>query len=476
MASSADSIQPGSIQQRYSAGGCVLAVSFQPSALSQWYPKPIAQDLTFKLWLTFEAEETFGNESLPTLVAEGDHTALQALSQYFQQQVQASLVIANPNSRIDRSAPQPGYPPSWQSQRTLSTLQLCDLNTVLTQCEQTICALPIALSIADSGTSLSAAPSASATSAQSQQSPRRNVIPFRSRRSTLWASSAAVALFAIGLTTALWPRPSNQELSTSPNSTLNELEVNESEVNESEVALSPEPPVAADTILKPPNKDSGTAAEDPQTASPESENARVNQPGTAPPPSLSDSLPNSSEDLSAAPVTPPPKEKIATPAPPSTSAGRATAQREAEALPELSESADSAADGDLAEPFAANAPAPAGPPNARQQSPMRVESQAEAGIERINSEAAVIAEVKAYFEAQWQSIERAAQTSLMYRLQLSESGEVISFVAVNQAAEAARDRLNPTANSPTFSPTGSNTDLVLNVVLTANGQVQVSKM
>ena len=82
-------------QQRYSHGSCTLEVSFQPSALSQWHPRLVAQALTFKLWLeglappegdavdAAGAEAETEVETASILIAQGDRATLEAIAQNF---------------------------------------------------------------------------------------------------------------------------------------------------------------------------------------------------------------------------------------------------------------------------------------------------------------------------------------------------------------------------------------------------------
>lgn len=106
----------------YTAGDCVLEVQAQPSALSRWSAQPVAESLTFKLWLRGYGEEGGREADERSLLAEGDHTDLRLLAQYFQHQTQKVLTIAslNRSGRSDLSAA-PNVPQNLQ----LPTSQSC---------------------------------------------------------------------------------------------------------------------------------------------------------------------------------------------------------------------------------------------------------------------------------------------------------------------------------------------------------------
>ena len=115
------------IRQSYSAGNCRLDLTLRPSALSQWHPKLIVEQVEFKLWM----REEQGVE--PVLLTEGDRTTLQAIAHYIEHRTQAVLTV-NRASSVTAAPPQ--LPAQTQIPHTLSYLQLCDLSSVLTQCKQ----------------------------------------------------------------------------------------------------------------------------------------------------------------------------------------------------------------------------------------------------------------------------------------------------------------------------------------------------
>jgi len=67
---------------------------------------------------------------------------------------------------------------------------------------------------------------------------------------------------------------------------------------------------------------------------------------------------------------------------------------------------------------------------------------------------------------------------LSYRLQLSSSGEVVSFTALTEGGGAYRDHLIPN-DTVSFSPSNSAAlanGLTLKINLAPNGQVQIEKL
>ncbi|NJM96889.1 MAG: hypothetical protein HC800_06595 [Phormidesmis sp. RL_2_1] len=523
-----------SIQQRYNAGSCRLDVTLQLSALSQWYPQPVAQELAFKLWLqvaiddgasdsgsidgsaidnpinsTINDDEQSHESASMRLLAEGDRTTLQALATYFQQQSQANLFIASLNtSRAAAStaraatstaraatstagkspsvsSPQPiSLPPNVHIEaQSLSYLQLCDLTSVLSQYEQATHTLPVALQ----PVSTSAAPPVSPPASS-------NIIPFppSRHRFKLWASSAAAAVFAVGLTTTLWPEVSNQEVNDvtadsisrqtptlkrdAVGNTADRIETAQSEEaqgEENEERVSPTEAITSQQAASPQAASQQAASQ--QAASP-SPRARTQAESSSEPPvgAKPSSTENSSSDGPAAP----------------TASRIATAGAERQALPSSADEHREAVNN-------------ADEHNADEHSVelLNEEGFSAAAAAVSSQEAAIIAEVQAYFQTRWPLDQPTAQDSLIYRLQLSESGEVIGFVAINEAAQAYRDRLLssdeppvfagpgavPTSPTPTSSRTrtgatalensdeAGDTGLTLRLVLMSDGQVNVSK-
>ncbi|MEL7071564.1 MAG: hypothetical protein AAGN15_23350 [Cyanobacteria bacterium J06581_3] len=201
---------PGSNSEQYTAGSCVLEVQTQPSALSQWSPRPIAGQLTFQLWLGVGSDAR-------SLIAEGDRTDLQELFQYVQYQTQQVLAIAALNRSRQAAQPPPQRPQSLQITALLSYLQLADVTAVLSQCEQSARLLPVELGAEMEAIAPASNPDANVTNVVSLAEARRrgDRIPARRKRNSLWMSSAAAALFAVGLTSTLWLRDSSlQQLNT----------------------------------------------------------------------------------------------------------------------------------------------------------------------------------------------------------------------------------------------------------------------
>jgi hypothetical protein len=305
------------------------------------------------------------------------------------------------------------------------------------------------------------------------------VVPFAAlrRRSRLWASSAAAAVFVGGVTTALWPQISNQT-----NQTVAEYNA-DSTAPRSESAPNAEPESAAPRQPGQPSEsapasrsdsrtDSRTANRAPATNS--GPNPSINQPSVDQPAAGNETLPSRSDKAPDTPVAPTDvpsnsaqadlensSESVAPATPPATNSATANSNPPPSAVAQSrEENADAAIS------------------TARQSSPDA--GAATFGAAAPVPEADTLDQVRAYFQSRWQPSDLAVQPPLSYQLELSAAGEVIGFTALNEAAEESRDRLLPADNPPVFSPiapdSGSDAGgLTLNIVLTADGQVQVSQ-
>lgn len=391
------------VQQRYTAGGCILEVTLQPSALSQWYPRPVAQVLAFKLWLDASPASEENRQLPPTLVAQGDRETFQAIAHYIAQQTRNALTVAHFSDAPTRTlAP---CPPSFHVQPPLSYLQLCDLTAVFDQVEQATPLLPVSL-----------------TSSKAASKPSGRLIPFLANHK-LWASSAAAALLAVGLTTALWPRSAEDAAVISDASPLD---------------------LAAPTA----------ELEPPQNAAPSSEEAPTPESAPVSPESAA------VDPLGAIPTAPPdirPAPPAQTSPPPTAAAGelQRETQEETDArlppLPTQSTARQSAA-------------------RASNEN-YQVSPSATADVQ--TDESNTIAQVQRYFQAQWQASAQDVQLPLAYELQLSKSGEVISFAGLSNTAQAYGDRLlSPT---PLTFSNSADEPLTLRLMITVDGIVQVSE-
>lgn len=487
-----------SLQKRYTAGGCVLDVEWQLSALSQWYPKPVAQALRFKLWMNSGQDEASAAGSV--LVAEGDHVALQEISHYTSQKVQGLLAIAHINS-ADRSAALQNsqQPPSLRLTRPLSYLQLCDLNSVLNQCEQATATLPTALSLAPS------TPKAN------------NVVPFLTLRRSIrrqpvaWASSAAAALLAVGLTTALWPgyqRPS-YETSSLPNTDISGTTPEAATGAKPNSAADSIPPSALPSGVPSSNAPSGSIRSSQPAVKPNTDKTTIAEPSPSaavsqakPPvnPSVEPSdrsaaklqaqAPTASPETATAPLASP----RASGAPPETpsnqsqefSAARSTRPRASSSVleaapPPAAESATARANRpNLSTAPGANTAANDGASTATDSA--SASSTADQAVSQ--PEAITIAQVQRYFQTKWQESGVPLSEPLSYSVQLSGKGEVVSFAALSSNAEAYRDRLLP-QNAPLVFSVGSSSHsssnqtsagLALRLDILPNGQVRVTKI
>ncbi len=477
-----------SAQQRYSAGSCRLEVTLRLSALSQWYAQPVTEDLAFQLWLQ-SPERTFER----TLVAQGDRAALQAIADYIQQKVQSTLAIAqiSRSSALSAIAADPlSQPSTLQLAQPLSYLQLCDLSTVLSQYQQATKTLPVSLSPAV----------ASTQSSPTSPSPPSQIISFplsrranpstRFSRSKIWASSAAAAVFAVGLTATLWPNISSQVDQPDADSTLiepikpNAVLKPEASTPPTGQSLTPEP--ESGSAKRPETRldtRSGTAANsvDPAPTAPNS------NPAPAALPRNRAANRNASGDLAPAVTAP-----SSAPAAGARSAKAPTANN---SLPDNSQPVNPSiarpplvATEPESDPSSAPSSAPSSDNLADATNAESSENAAASSTARLSarsSTADVIAQVQSYFHSQWQAIRSAdrlaLQAPLVYRLQISETGEVVSFTALDEQAQRWRDRLFFANNPPTFSAMTAASDqqnssnLVLRLTVTTEGQIQVSE-
>ena len=214
-----------SIRQRYRAGDYTLDVTLQPSSLSQWYPQPIVDRAQFQLWMR---QDEAGDNEAPVLLAEGDRTDLQMIARYIEHRTRAAITLPR-NSKEDAQSVPP-LPLGCHLPEPLGYLHLCDLSSVLDQYEQATASLPVNLEVATAPSRATArviplstnqgnntqgastrgtSTRGNSTAAARRKDPNRNglLLPFRSRR-TVWAGSAAAALFAVGLTTFMWNQSS----------------------------------------------------------------------------------------------------------------------------------------------------------------------------------------------------------------------------------------------------------------------------
>ncbi len=514
---------PPSIKQSYSAGTCRLDLTLQPSALSQWHPRLIVDQVEFELWMS-EAQNV-----KPTLLAAGDRTTLQAIAHHIEHRTQSLLTMGrlnNPPSSNRTPSTIPQLPEEATLPHPLSYLQLCDLSTVFTQCEQVIKPLPSALSAASETTCPVAARNPETTPPQTPLTavPNRKgrLIFFPTGRRAVWASSAAAALFAVGLTTTLWNRTSVSETPSIANADL--AEPNAAASGNERLRLK-RPDDERTAVL--PNRSSASelersrvqTAQRPNSASQttrpangqrqESSPPASSPPASSPPissPSTNSSTDNPSAKASASDSAPSaPARQPSAPANSSVAGGSAPAEANSNA--NGSESADANI---AAAPTPASRQAPdnaldrqiaSAEPAAESPSPAALSTQtAEAGLPTLEpsrepstqasarrasaspgqiatQESATVAQVQTYFVNQWRPNENLS-APLSYRLQLSSSGEVVSFTALTEGGGAYRDRLipNDTVSFPPSNSAALANGLTLKINLAPNGQVQIEKL
>lgn len=280
-----------SIQQSYSAGTCRLDLTLQPSALSHWYPKPIVEQVAFELWMADH------RDAEPVLLAKGDRTTLQAIADHIEHRTQTTLSITQTTRQPKSKLPENIHLPE-----PLSYLQLCDISSVLSQYEQAATALPISLSpaaaatrpiaVAEESPLIKAARSRPVSLAQPptpKPLPRKKgkLLPFPTGRRATWASSAAAALFAVGLATIVWdrsPAPTSSSVADSEiaepeivGSNPDRLRLNRSETGERTAALPPNSPSSTPKLSRPHADRSPTIQSAPRPVTP-NPSARTNNP------------------------------------------------------------------------------------------------------------------------------------------------------------------------------------------------------
>ncbi|EDX84674.1 hypothetical protein S7335_2371 [Synechococcus sp. PCC 7335] len=520
------------MKQRSTAGSCILEVTTRPSALSQWSDRLVADSLTFKLWLADGAVDPNANEArgVPRLVAEGDGTVLQSITRYIQIRTRQTLAVpalgglsSNNSSSSDSSSDDPSnsdssstrtsaYPPEFEYPQPLSYLQLCDLNTVLTQYEQTVVTLPPIAPEQLSENVILLQPVR-----DNRVDPSTNVIrsPRKLRkRMRLWASAAATALAAVGLTTALWSRESTlQEVATADNVTIR-ADVSEPEtVQLLEQAqaddISPDSSLDTSSNALPdssPNFSSNSSPNLPLSDD-ETQSAKALFEDTQPDVSsnissgqtaqslsrtqvgLGDNsaLPSTDESATLAPSAP----QTLTAAPSPTSTEQDLAQNQTEILPttpspaiaefgasrlaeqseevpriEMLEETTSAADINSAE---GEAVLGSDPNDSARSTAIAVPNDlppAELALQSMP----IVSQVQTYFQQRWQG---GSEGILLYELRLSDTGDILSFTAFSEAAEQQRERILPSTARPSFATSSESDSLILRVILSDDGTVQV---
>ena len=516
------------IQQRYVAGDCALDVVAQPLALSRWYSQPVVQDLQFQLWLRDEVGEF-------VLIAEGDRTTLRSISDYVSQQVQTSLVMSQLGTSSTRTstAQTPLRPEALRNIQPIGYLQLCDLASVLSQYEQTVQTLPAAIALPNSISNAVLETSQAKTNVvpitRTQRTAVANVRSSRRQRRMMWASSAAVALFTVGLAGVLRPgyRPEPQvaatrpEQSASPNFGLGDTELDSSDsvpspfedFSEKEPledepsenrAVEPVPPGKVGDRAAPssgsidlplPGEDIFSEPSDRKVSTNDLERVEV------PSDSTDETVLHSTEERSteersaeerdrtvfnSAPPSAPSADQrspdqINLPAP-TTSEGLARIESfdfpvAAESEPDRSESANVGPGESMARANTqSNGPNRASDSLDLSQLEPSPSDALEAEVSRSarTPVASLATQVQGYFQRQWQMIGAQTSTPLRYDVQISASGNIVSLVGLDEAAQSYRERLLPSDSSvpqPQFSTDGTAAQIQIEVL--PSGQVQI---
>ncbi len=487
------------IKQRYTAGSCALEIIVWPSALSQWSEHLVAERLTFRLWLADGASTTTSEiGAAKTLVAEGDRTALQAVTQYIQARTRQTLAVSGfttslsstqPSTLSDTSSETDAaiYPPEFRYPQPLGYLQLCDLNTVLSQFEQAVLTVPTTLDQQpDEPLSEDVVLLEAVRDRRSFQSTSVVRLPHSSRRQIgIWASSAAAALFAVGLTTALLFRDrASQDATVASNSNAS------SRVSELETARQRDGSLG-DSSLESSSLE-GSALENGSKLSSDGTQPAETQPSL----SSSDLSPSASSGQSAQPLpripNRPTRDPIGQPLEPASSSPPPAN------LPDLSASTTPTAPTPTrgSDSTSAIAPPPAIPESSSDSLfADQLEAAPETGTDIAENNAVsgarsattpqptasqptesargttqTVSQVQNYFQQRWRG---RNGTVLLYNLRLSPDGEVIDFTAVNEAAARESENILPTTARPVFSTDPGASSLTLRVLLNSDGTVQV---
>lgn len=491
-------------RKSYTAGSCRLEVTAKYSALSQWSERPIIQSLSFQLWLADVADGQIPEMAMLAdtcqlqLIAEGDRTELQSLVRYIQRKTRRVLAVATfgvpHNLASAKPEPPENSPPqSLQLPQPLTYLQLCDLASVLGQYEHSSQPLPVSLAVtpptAERSDNVVSLPrvrprSRSATSRPVAAGRRRN-------RVGLWASSAAAALFAVGLTTNLWSRDERlQQTAVEPAVPESAVELESlprgSVLEESaQIAAEPDISVSEESVSGAGSSGAGSSGagniEATDRVQPDDPSTEIENANGADFPIAENIRPNSA--LPSQPGTVQSREPASTVPSDIGVDGGAIADADGEEntpvvspTPESAspEAAEGAFDADIApaEDFASSArPSSAARRSDRfstapsvSQAPTTASSLESTAESAADAERTVVAPsaphglsgtveaVRVYFQQRWPANgQRPDEGPLQYRLQLSATGEVVSFAALNDASQRYRDRILPTDNPPTFA-------------------------
>ncbi len=495
-----------SVKQRYTAGSCALEIVLQPSALSQWSERLVTDAFTFRLWLA-EGDTAQEIRATKRIVAEGDHSVLQAIAQYIQNKTRQTLAVpALGAPPISPSSSDPDCPPEFQQSQPISYLQLCDLNTVLAQHEQGVLALPAATEhlleespskehLGENIVLLEAVRDRRAEQTAERETSAIPLPPNRKKRVGLWAaSSAAAALLAIGLTTALRSRnPALQEFTTANNTaassqaavegnspedslqteTLENFAIDadgaQADSAQRDEALPTLPPVAPSS-----GQTTGPLPRVPTRPERNQELSSARNPAAqasdfplSMPVPLPDTPPNS---ISTAPISPGGSSAIAPP-PPVPESGRDSlfSDQFETAAPNVSV-AQSSVPTDNQNVNNSAARSQVGTSSADISSADSSQASGSPSAAQSQRSTPIVSQVQNYFQQRWQG---GNETPLVYELTLSADGTVADFTAASEAAALERDRIFPSTAPPSFSTSPGTGASTLRILLNGDGTVQV---
>jgi hypothetical protein len=482
-----------SLIRHYTPPTCTLEIWAKCSPLSRWAERPLLKDLRFEL--RFD-DPRVAEEEQVTL--RGERQQLEMLCDivitYVQNFLQESFNILP--AMLDKAAPPPLVIAGATENSPLQSVSLLETSPADAdnprdsdrELETNIPSHPIPPSLRGKGLLAhelsfgSLAPQASTakiilSSSQlfdlantlEEYSAEAAMLPtlyaFKPRKATLvWASSAAVALLAVGLT-VVGVRLFN--LSNQPSESMASLKKSDSQPNSSNLipVIPPVPPPPTGTPLPSPTLPPTLSARQPllPPVSPKNSQAPIPAPSRVRPPT------SSRATLDIVPQTanlPPLAAPNSTTQIPSAGASRRiTISPNLPKLPSLtsptSPPAKTPVDSSLGNLSAAreSSGSPAAPP---------VSPKTTSLLDTIPQ----VAEAREYFQQRWQVPEGLNQT-LEYRLILNEDGSIGRIIPLGRAASVYLDRTNmPLLGEPFVSPLSQAKKPTIRVVLSPNGTVR----
>lgn len=452
---------PTAVLRRYTPPTCTLEIAAARSALSRWTDRTVLKDLRFHL--------SFDDPKLPPeqqVTVSGDRTQLEALSEVVTTYVQ-SLLAAAPEQvqweeplRVGGSAPllnvsQPLAASPQQMGITLQPKGLLshDLKLGSLATEESGATVHLTtLQLFDLANALEAYTAEAMTLPTSER-------PAWLKAPRGWANIAAVAVLALAATGGIAKFVLDVSRPTQTASAPRERQVNSELNSDLFPTLSPPPIEASPSITLqplPPPPPTGTA----QSNSPGLPPVGVTEapPSPAQPPAPA-TAPPSPSDQQQVTVIPDPGAIASAPSESLAQAGSSGSSNSAPPrLTGIEEAAPETASRALAPADSADSNAAANRSAANNSTAFDTIPQ--------------VAEIRSYFQQNWQPPEGLTQT-LEYRLLLNSDGSLQRIVPLGQASENYLDRTNmPLMGEPFVSATSDGSTPQIRLVLKPNGTVQ----